>query len=111
VQQLHRFDSCGGRIGFGGGIHPKEYGFFVFADDKRNEIAYSPVSDTLSFKLAVRWYDNAGAWRAGVPEAPEDPDTQWSLAKGRWATEAEMQDETLGDRKRKYPFFIDTLYK
>ena len=49
--------------------------------------------------------------RAGVPEKPEDSSKQYSLANNKWVTEEELNKETQGDRKRKYPFTIDTLYK
>ena len=98
-------------IGFMGGIHPKESGFFIIEHHKQNEISYSPVHDILRLTLAVRWYDNKGDWRAGVPEKPEDSSKQYSLANNKWVTEEDLAKETQGDRKRKYPFTIDTLYK
>lgn len=66
-------------IGFMGGVLPKELGFFVLEHHAKNEIAYSPVHDTLYLTVAVRWYDNKGGWRAGIPEKPEDPSLQYSM--------------------------------
>ena len=104
-------DSIADTISFKGGMHPKEYGFFIFEHHKHNEISYSPVHDTLRLVLRVRWYDNKGDWRAGVPETPDDASLQYSLVKDKWVTEDELNQETLGDRKRKFGAFIDTLYK
>ena len=104
-------DSIEDTVGFSGGMHPKEIGFFVFQHHAKNEITYSPVHDVLSFTVAIRWYDMGGDWRAGAPEQPEDPSLQYSLVHNKWVTEAELNSETLGDRKRKYGVFLDTLYK
>jgi len=104
-------ESMADTIGFSGGIHPKETGFFKFEHNPLNEIAYSPVHDRLRFVSAVRWYDNKGDWRAGVPEQPKDTALQYSLVHDKWVTEDELDSETLGDRKRKFAFFLDTLYK
>ena len=98
-------------IGLSGGMHPKETGFFVFEHHAKNEITYSPVHDLLCLTVAIRWYDMGGDWRAGTPEQPEDPSLQYSLVQGTWVTEAELSQETQGDRKRKYGVFLDTLYK
>jgi hypothetical protein len=104
-------DSVNDTIGFMGGMHPKEIGFFVFQHHEKNEIAYSPVHDVLRLTLHVRWYDNAGDWRAGAPETPEDASLQYSLVNDKWVTEDELSRESLDDRKRKFGVFVDTLYK
>ena len=46
-----------------------------------------------------------------MPEIPDDASLQYSLVKDKWVTEDELNLETLGDRKRKFGAFIDTLYK
>lgn len=98
-------------IGFSGGMHPKETGFFKFVHSEKNEISYSPVHDVLRFTVAIEWRDLKGDWRAGIPEAPEDSSLQYSLVHDKWVTEEELNKETLADRKRKFSIFIDTLYK
>ena len=98
-------------IGFKGGMHPRETGFFVFEHGRKNRITYSPLQDILCIQLAMRWYDNAGDWRAGAAEKPLDSSLQYSLVEDEWVTEEELSKETLGDRKRKYGVYMDTLYK
>ena len=104
-------DSIHDTIGFSGGIHPKETCFFKLDHHSRNEISYSPVHDLLKCTVTIRWYDNKGEWRAGAPDMPEDASLQYSLVHDKWVTEEELNAETLGDRKRKYGFVLDTLYK
>ena len=38
-------DSLEDTLGFKGGIHPKETGFFIFEHHAKNEITYSPIHD------------------------------------------------------------------
>jgi hypothetical protein len=98
-------------IGFKGGIHPKEFGFFVLEHHAKNAISYSPLHDRLTLQVAVRWYTLAGDWRAGTPEKPHDSSLFYSLVNDKWVTEDELNQETVGARKRKYGVYLDTLYK
>ena len=48
------------------------------------------------------------------PEGADRPtadELQYSLVQDKWVSEEELNQETLGDRKRKYGVFLDTLYK